>query len=347
MQEEPQARRAPRHRRGLRRHPGAGRLQGPRRAARPRRLAGDGPQRHGGARGGGLHHPAAHQRRPGPHRQGLPALRRPAHHASSRCAPPRSARSPRSSTARSTSTTSSSRSVRLLAQLTRQVAVVQYPTLSRSTVRHVELVALAADPAAGGADPEHRPGRAAPRRARPRRSTTTTLADAARAASTAAATGEIIADAADRAARRCRCAHRTTPATARRSSPSPRRGHVATTAPTSGSRSAAPPTWPASATASTSAVRPLLEALEEHVVLLKLLGEAHRPATRHGAHRPRGPLRGARRRPASSPPATAPATRRSASLGIVGPTRMDYPARWPRCAPSPATSILDDAWPTA
>jgi heat-inducible transcriptional repressor len=34
------------------------------------------------------------------------------------------------------------RSVRLLSQLTRQVAVVQYPTLSRSTVRHVELVAL-------------------------------------------------------------------------------------------------------------------------------------------------------------------------------------------------------------
>src|SRR5687768_17680458 len=34
------------------------------------------------------------------------------------------------------------RSVRLLAQLTRQVAVVQYPTLSRSTVRHVELVTV-------------------------------------------------------------------------------------------------------------------------------------------------------------------------------------------------------------
>src|SRR3954464_4787476 len=33
-----------------------------------------------------------------------------------------------------------SRTVRLLAQLTRQVAVVQYPSLSRSTVRHVELV---------------------------------------------------------------------------------------------------------------------------------------------------------------------------------------------------------------
>lgn len=35
------------------------------------------------------------------------------------------------------------RTVRLLAQLTRQVAVVQYPSLTRSTVRHVELLSLA------------------------------------------------------------------------------------------------------------------------------------------------------------------------------------------------------------
>jgi heat-inducible transcriptional repressor len=35
------------------------------------------------------------------------------------------------------------RTVRLLAQLTRQVAVVQYPSLTRSTVRHLELVAIA------------------------------------------------------------------------------------------------------------------------------------------------------------------------------------------------------------
>jgi heat-inducible transcriptional repressor len=34
------------------------------------------------------------------------------------------------------------RTVRLLAQLTRQVAVVQYPSLTRSTVRHIELVRL-------------------------------------------------------------------------------------------------------------------------------------------------------------------------------------------------------------
>src|SRR5438094_407794 len=36
------------------------------------------------------------------------------------------------------------RAVRLLAQLTRQVAVVQYPTLSTSTVRHLEVVPVAA-----------------------------------------------------------------------------------------------------------------------------------------------------------------------------------------------------------
>ncbi|NHC12618.1 heat-inducible transcriptional repressor HrcA [Motilibacter deserti] len=37
------------------------------------------------------------------------------------------------------------RTVRLLAQLTRQVAVVQYPSLTRSAVRHVEVVALGAN----------------------------------------------------------------------------------------------------------------------------------------------------------------------------------------------------------
>ncbi|MBT0565388.1 heat-inducible transcriptional repressor HrcA [Williamsia sp. CHRR-6] len=36
------------------------------------------------------------------------------------------------------------RSVRLLAQLTRQVAIIQYPTLSSATVRHLEVVTLSA-----------------------------------------------------------------------------------------------------------------------------------------------------------------------------------------------------------
>src|SRR5688572_22557046 len=34
------------------------------------------------------------------------------------------------------------RTVRLLAQITRQVAIVQYPTLTRSSVRHVEVVTM-------------------------------------------------------------------------------------------------------------------------------------------------------------------------------------------------------------
>lgn len=37
------------------------------------------------------------------------------------------------------------RTVRLLAQITRQVAVVQYPSLTRSTVRHIELVTVSAN----------------------------------------------------------------------------------------------------------------------------------------------------------------------------------------------------------
>ena len=60
---------------------------------------------------------------------------------SSRCRPPSGARSRRSSRARSTSTTSWRARVRLLAQLTQQVAVVQYPSLTPLEVRHVEVVA--------------------------------------------------------------------------------------------------------------------------------------------------------------------------------------------------------------
>src|SRR5437763_15597843 len=36
------------------------------------------------------------------------------------------------------------RTVRLLAQLTRQVALVQYPSLARSSIRHIEVVPVAA-----------------------------------------------------------------------------------------------------------------------------------------------------------------------------------------------------------
>ena len=73
-----------------------------------------------------------------------------------------------------------------------------------------------------------------------------------------------------------------------------------------------------------SAVRPVLEALEEHVVLLKLLGEASASGTvtvRIGAE---GPIEDFA---STSVVATGygPHDDALATLGIVGPTRMDYP----------------------
>jgi heat-inducible transcriptional repressor len=72
------------------------------------------------------------------------------------------------------------------------------------------------------------------------------------------------------------------------------------------------------------AIRPMLEALEEHVVLLKLLGEASSPSTvtvRIGHEGPYEELA------TTSVVATGygPGEEALATLGIVGPTRMDYP----------------------
>ena len=55
------------------------------------------------------------------------------------------------------------RTVRLLAQLTRQVAVVQYPSLSRAAVRHLEMVRTVGDASHGRVDHRLGPGRAAHR----------------------------------------------------------------------------------------------------------------------------------------------------------------------------------------
>ena len=72
-----------------------------------------------------------------------------------------------------------------------------------------------------------------------------------------------------------------------------------------------------------TAVRPLLEALEEHVVLLKLLGESGVDAltVRIGHEGPYSELA------ATSVVATGygPQEFHLGSLGVVGPTRMDYP----------------------
>ena len=142
----------------------AGRVEGAGRAAPPRRLPGHDPQRHGArwrtratspsrtpapagcrpTRATGCSSTGSRRssrcRRRAPRHRDLPARRRR----------PRRRRQP---------------TVRLLAQLTRQVAVVQYPSLSRSSVRHVEIVHAVRHPAAAGAHHRHRPGRAAGRRA--------------------------------------------------------------------------------------------------------------------------------------------------------------------------------------
>jgi heat-inducible transcriptional repressor len=71
-------------------------------------------------------------------------------------------------------------------------------------------------------------------------------------------------------------------------------------------------------------VRPLLEALEEHVVLLKLLGEASTGDTLTVRIGHEGPYQ---QLSATSVVATGygPGDEALATLGIVGPTRMDYP----------------------
>jgi heat-inducible transcriptional repressor len=210
------------------------------------------------------------------------------------------------------------RSVRLLAQLTRQVAVVQYPTLSRSTVRHIELVSLT-------------PNRLlvililSTGRVEQRLVELETTLDEAdlgelRSRLNVAAAGKVIAEAA--AALRAAVPERDGGATAavvdtvveafsdHRSDERIAVGGAANLARFGESFD--------------TAVRPLLEALEEHVVLLKLLGEAHTGGTltvRIGAEGPYQELA------ATSVIATGygPGQESLATLGVVGPTRMDYP----------------------
>jgi heat-inducible transcriptional repressor len=254
------------------------------------------------------------------------------------------------------------RSVRLLAQLTRQVAVVQYPILSRSTVRHVELVALTPSRLLvvlilstgrveqrlveiGGELGEH------------------DLVEL-RSLVNRAAVGEVIADAVN--ALRALVAEQH---------PDPAVGGAG------GSGSSGSPDSPgqvrAAATAAVvdvlvdamsdhrsdqrvavggaanlarfgdnfdSAIRPLLEALEEHVVLLKLLGEASSGGLLNvtiGAEVPYEQLS------ATSVITTGygPHDEAVATLGIVGPTRMDYPGTMAavRAVARYVSRILDEA----
>lgn len=231
------------------------------------------------------------------------------------------------------------RSVRLLAQLTRQVAVVQYPTLSRSTVRHVELIGLT--PTRLLVVLILSTGRVEQRVVE----LTAEVGDAdladLRTVVNRAAVGEVIADAAS-ALRGLVVAGGDSPTTAavvdvlveamsdHRSDERIAVGGAANLARFGDHFD--------------SAVRPLLEALEEHVVLLKLLGEATTGeilTVRIGHEGPYQELA------STSVVATGygPGDEAFARLGIVGPTRMDYPGSMAavRAVARYVSRILDEA----
>jgi len=213
------------------------------------------------------------------------------------------------------------RTVRMLAQLTHQVAIVQYPTLSRSTVRHVELVTL--NPTRLLLVLITSSGRVEQRVLAADEPFDDTVLGDLRARLLAVVLGQRLGDAASNLGDLVESFppehHRMV------------RGVVATLVETmSDERSDERVLIGGTANLTRfgddfeRSVKPMLEALEEHVVLLKLLGEATSPSTltvRIGHEQPYQELA------STSVVATGygPGDDVLATLGIVGPTRMDYP----------------------
>jgi heat-inducible transcriptional repressor len=212
------------------------------------------------------------------------------------------------------------RTVRLLAQLTKQVAVVQYPSLPRTTVRHVELVALTPVRimlvviASSGRVEQRVVEIPAP------------LADAdladVRARLNTAVQSRRFSDVADEVADLHEAfGPEVAPsvlvivATLLETVAESREERVVVAGAANLTR--IPTDFPLS-------VQPVLEALEEHVVLLRLLGETGSEGTlvRIGHENPVEELS------STSVVATSYVVDGSpvASLGVVGPTRMDYAA---------------------
>lgn len=214
------------------------------------------------------------------------------------------------------------RSVRLLAQLTRQVAVVQYPTLSRSTVRHIEVVALTSTRLLLVLILSS--GRVEQRLVELDADLDENELATLRSRINIAATGEVIADAAAALDALIRGEDGTPTASAATVA-------VVETLVEAMSDHRSDERVVVGGTANLArfgdsfetSVRPLLEALEEQVVLLKLLGEATSPGAvtvRIGAEGPFQELSSTSVVATGYGPDDA-----LAALGIVGPTRMDYP----------------------
>ena len=213
------------------------------------------------------------------------------------------------------------RSVRLLAQLTRQVAIVQYPTLSRSTVRHVELVTLSSTRLLLVLILST--GRVEQRVVEVPETLDDERLHALRTRLNRAVIGEKLNVATERLV--------TLPDEVDQEERTPVAVVVATLVEAmSDHRSDERVVVGGTANLARfgegfdATIKPMLEALEEHVVLLKLLGEATSPSTltvRIGHEVPHQDLS------TTSVVATGygPGDEALATLGIVGPTRMDYP----------------------
>jgi heat-inducible transcriptional repressor len=212
------------------------------------------------------------------------------------------------------------RTVRLLAQLTRQVAVVQYPALDRSSVRHLELIKLSDTRLVLVLITDT--GRVEQRQVDlPGLIDETTVADM-RTRLNARITGKLIrdvptelADLAEAEPIATRGAASAVVAALLASLVTGREERVVVGGASNLTRLSLD--FPDS-------VHPVLEALEEQVVLIRLLGEANRPTevtVRIGDENPHEGLRST-----SVGSATyGSGTRALASLGVLGPMRMDYP----------------------
>ncbi len=236
------------------------------------------------------------------------------------------------------------RSVRLLSHLTRQVAVMQYPTLSSSTVRHIDVVALA---------PTRlllililSTGRVEQRLVEIPGELTEDQLAGLRVRLNQAATGERIAEAQGALHTLPEVVEPDTAAVA---------GLVGAALSDAMSDERIDQRVVVGGAANLArfgdhfdtAVRPLLEALEEHVVLLKLLGEAHSGGTvtvRIGHEGPYSELASTSVVAAGYGPA-GHSVDTLAALGIVGPTRMDYPSTMAavRAVAAYVSRVLDEA----
>jgi heat-inducible transcriptional repressor len=212
------------------------------------------------------------------------------------------------------------RTVKLLAQLTRQVAVVQYPSLSRSAVRHLELVPIDAKRLLLVLITDT--GRVEQRMVDFPADIDEETVTGLRSAVNTALVGRHLSEAADQIEE---LVEQIAP---------PLRGPMTTLSgvlldtlvekPEERLVLAGTANLTRSALDFPGTIRPVLEALEEQMVLLRLIGEVESPSllrVRIGGENPVENLRSTSI--VSVGYGTGPSA--LAGLGVLGPTRMDYP----------------------